>query len=154
LIAKLDLWDEPESTFATVGKNGVLKSLESYPAEPFSPISADDVVGSWESQEVRSSGTAACIVGYCNSSITDRTLEFTKDGHYRYTLNGKSSFYFDTGLSTSLSKGNNEDGMSGTYQIINNTIVFTESDGRTTELAVHLFNEGNLAVGKIQYERQ
>ena len=99
-------------------------------------------------------GINSCIVGNCHSSITDRGFEFRINGEFQFVLDGKTSRYFDWGMSVFMSNASEEDSASGTYQLLNNVITLIESDDHTTQLLVHKTSQGALAIGEIQYLRK
>ena len=157
-LSILTPWGDMDEAKVRINKDGSLRSIETVESETvqLEAMTAVDpamVVGSWKTQEVRSSGVSACIVGMCNTSIRDRQYILREDGQYLSTDGSQSNSSFDTGILASYANGSNSDKSTGTYLVKGNTIELSMRDGGVAELPIYLTKKGKLAIGDAQYTK-
>jgi len=154
LFSVATAWGETVNLPVTMASDGSVQSFDGYRTERVTPIDPALIVGSWESQNVESTGFTSCLVGFCSASITDRIFHFRADGRFLFEYGSESFNSTNFNDVTTFNNGFESDEGSGSYRLIGTQIELLVNDGQIIELPVHLTQSGRLVIGEIQYFAQ
>lgn len=130
-------------------------SIPELTTELVTPVSASDLLGTWYNEEVDAGDFSLCLIGFCSSSISNRTLVFSADGRISVQDESDSSTSGNTGDVFTGSNATNSQELSGSYTLNGNHVMITDtSTGEIISVFTHITRAGRLAFGESQYDRR